>query len=154
MVKKQIEEETAKVKKGFTEEMLGPTSQIPDLIQLPKDGMSHDDVLNLTKNYLGCGEYNWKDGTFSGTVYNGNDVLTDLMTKVYGMAAWTNPLHPDAFPGVRKMEAEIVRMCCNLFNVSKDGLTRSPDLKLCPRNQCFDLDRLRDVESKKFQSKN
>jgi glutamate/tyrosine decarboxylase-like PLP-dependent enzyme len=37
---------------------------------------------------------------------------------VYGMAAWTNPLHPDAFPGVRKMEAEIVRMCCDLFNVS------------------------------------
>ena len=41
------------------------------------------------------------------------------MTKVYGMAAWTNPLHPDAFPGIRKMEAEVVRMCCDLFNVSK-----------------------------------
>ncbi len=38
------------------------------------------------------------------------------MTEVYGMAAWTNPLHPDAFPGIRKMEAEIVRICCNLFN--------------------------------------
>ena len=38
------------------------------------------------------------------------------MTEVYGLAAWTNPLHPDAFPGVRKMEAEIVRMSCNLFN--------------------------------------
>ena len=38
------------------------------------------------------------------------------MTEVYGLAAWTNPLHPDAFPGVRKMEAEIVRMCCNLFS--------------------------------------
>ena len=58
-----------------------------------------------------------KDGTLSGTVY-GTDNLTNLMTKVYGMAAWSNPLHPDAFPGVRKMEAEIVRMCCNLFNVS------------------------------------
>ena len=41
------------------------------------------------------------------------------MTKVYGMAAWTNPLHPDAFPGIRKMEAEVVRMCCDLFNVSR-----------------------------------
>jgi hypothetical protein len=29
--------------------------------------------------------------------------------QVYEMMAWTNPLHPDAFPGLRKMEAEIVR---------------------------------------------
>ena len=38
------------------------------------------------------------------------------MTNVYGMSAWSNPLHPDTFPGIRKMEAEIVRMCCDLFN--------------------------------------
>ena len=29
--------------------------------------------------------------------------------QVYEMMAWANPLHPDAFPGLRKMEAEIVR---------------------------------------------
>ena len=40
------------------------------------------------------------------------------MTQVYGMSAWSNPLHPDCFPGIRKMEAEIVRMCCDLFNGS------------------------------------
>lgn len=28
---------------------------------------------------------------------------------------WTNPLHIDIFPGVRKMEAEIVRIVCGLF---------------------------------------
>ncbi|CAJ0932616.1 unnamed protein product [Ranitomeya imitator] len=38
------------------------------------------------------------------------------LRKVYGEFAWSNPLHPDVFPGVRKMEAEIVRMACNLFN--------------------------------------
>jgi len=52
-------------------------------------------------------------------IYLGNDVLTSLMTQVYGMAAWTNPLHPDAFPGIRKMEAEIVRMCCNLVSMTR-----------------------------------
>ena len=118
MVKKQIEDETNKVRKGFTEEMLSPTTELADLNVMPREGMTHDDVLKLTKEYLGCGKFNWKDGTFSGTVYNGNDVLTELMTKVYGLAAWTNPLHPDAFPGIRKMEAEIVRMCCDLFHVS------------------------------------
>lgn len=118
MVKKQIEEETEKVRVSFEKEMLEPTINLEDINQLPVDKKSPDQVLELTKAYLGCGEFDWKQGTFSGTVYNGNEELTDLMTKVYGMAAWTNPLHPDAFPGVRKMEAEIVRMCCDLFNGS------------------------------------
>ncbi len=43
------------------------------------------------------------------------------MTEVYGLAAWTNPLHPDTFPGVRKMEAEVVRMCCQLFRGGPDS---------------------------------
>jgi hypothetical protein len=41
---------------------------------------------------------------------SGSSELTDIMTEVYGLAAWTNPLHADAFPGIRKMEAEIVRI--------------------------------------------
>lgn len=36
------------------------------------------------------------------------------------MFAWSNPLHPDVFPDVRKMEAEVVRMCCTMFNGNED----------------------------------
>ena len=118
MVQKQIKEETEKVRVSFEAEMLKPTNELEDMLKLPSSKMSPEEVLKLTKTYLGCGHFDWKQGTFSGTVYNGNEELTDLMTKVYGLAAWTNPLHPDAFPGVRKMEAEIVRMCCDLFQVS------------------------------------
>ncbi len=32
------------------------------------------------------------------------------------MFALSNPLHPDVFPMVRKMEAECVQMVINLFN--------------------------------------
>lgn len=38
------------------------------------------------------------------------------MTEVYGIASYTNPLHSDIFPGVCKMEAEIIRIACRLFN--------------------------------------
>ena len=38
------------------------------------------------------------------------------MTTVFGMTAYTNPLNPDAFPGIRKMEAEV----------------RSEGLDMCP----------------------
>ena len=40
-----------------------------------------------------------------------------------------------------------------LLLVRKDRLTRSPDLKLRPKNRIFDLDRLRAFESKKFEAK-
>lgn len=43
-------------------------------------------------------------------------ILTCFCSQVYGDFAWSNPLHPDIFPGVRKMEAEVVRMACTLFN--------------------------------------
>lgn len=38
------------------------------------------------------------------------------MTEVYGIASYTNPLHSDIFPGVCKMEAEIIRIACHLFH--------------------------------------
>ena len=44
-----------------------------------------------------------------------------VMTTVYGLTAYTNPLNPDAFPGIRKMEAEVVRMAGNLFNGDREG---------------------------------
>lgn len=43
------------------------------------------------------------------------------MTSVYGLTAYTNPLNPDAFPGIRKMEAEVVRMAVNLFHGDREG---------------------------------
>lgn len=43
------------------------------------------------------------------------------MNQVYGMFAWTNPLHSDVFPDIRKMEAEVVRMCCTIFNGDKES---------------------------------
>ncbi|GLD56092.1 sphingosine-1-phosphate lyase 1 isoform X2 [Lates japonicus] len=61
-------------------------------------------------------EVQWEKGCVSGAVYWGDETLTKLLVKVYGDFAWSNPLHPDIFPGVRKMEAEVVRMSCTLFH--------------------------------------
>lgn len=38
------------------------------------------------------------------------------MGNVYAIASYTNPLHPDIFPGICKMEAEVVRIACHLFH--------------------------------------
>ncbi|KAH9502524.1 Sphingosine-1-phosphate lyase 1 [Bulinus truncatus] len=86
------------------------------LIKLPENGLNEQKVLEELLKYKQMSNNSWKKGMVSGTVYSGDDHLTELMAKTYGMFAWANPLHPDVFPDVRKMEAEIVRMCCSLFN--------------------------------------
>ncbi|NXG28841.1 SGPL1 lyase, partial [Dromaius novaehollandiae] len=82
---------------------------------LPEQGMSQSEVLEKMKEYSSK-DVRWEDGKVSGTVYSGEEKLTRLLVKVYEEFAWSNPLHPDIFPGLRKMEAEVVRIACTLFN--------------------------------------
>ncbi|XP_044159022.1 sphingosine-1-phosphate lyase 1 [Bufo gargarizans] len=83
---------------------------------LPHTGLKQEQVMEKLKEYSALSEVSWEQGKVSGTVYSGDERLTQLLVKVYGEFAWSNPLHPDVFPGVRKMEAEVIRMACNLFN--------------------------------------
>ncbi len=116
MVRRKVEQEMEKVKAGFEHELLSPMNHVDDLVRLPEKGLTKDQVLERAKSYLGVCEFDWKSGSHSGTVYYGSADLTDLMTEVYGLSMWSNPLHPEAFPGIRQMEAEVVRMACDLFN--------------------------------------
>ncbi|TMS04384.1 Sphingosine-1-phosphate lyase 1 [Larimichthys crocea] len=84
--------------------------------QLPAKGLSQSQVLDKIREYETLNDVEWEKGCVSGAVYWGDESLTNLLVKVYGDFAWSNPLHPDIFPGVRKMEAEVVRMACTLFN--------------------------------------
>ena len=52
----------------------------------------------------------------SGAVYNYNIEANKLFTDVYGLFASTNPLQPDVFPGIRKMEVEVIEMCVDMFH--------------------------------------
>ena len=38
------------------------------------------------------------------------------------MTAYTNPLHAEVFPEIRKMEAEIIRITLNLYNGSSESV--------------------------------
>ncbi|TYJ51647.1 hypothetical protein B9479_007767 [Cryptococcus floricola] len=60
------------------------------------------------------------EGRVSGAVYHGGDDLNEIINQAMAKFVVTNPLHPDVFPGLRKMESEIVSMVLNLFNGS-DG---------------------------------
>ena len=63
----------------------------------------------------------WENGRVSGAVYHGGADLLDLQSHAYKLFSVSNPLHPDAFPGVRKMEAEIVAMVLDMYNAPPTG---------------------------------
>ncbi|KAF0312527.1 Sphingosine-1-phosphate lyase [Amphibalanus amphitrite] len=120
-VRRKIEKETRHMQDNMNAEIVRMNAGMPFLRRLPDRGISAEQVLAEARRYCALGKFSYKEGCLSGTVYNGSADLTELMTQVYGLAAWSNPLHPDVFPGVRKMEAEIIRMCCQLFSGGPDS---------------------------------
>jgi sphinganine-1-phosphate aldolase len=58
----------------------------------------------------------WHHGKVSGAVYHGGNDLRDVIVASYQRYCVANPLHPEIFPAVRKMEAEVVAMCLQLYN--------------------------------------
>ena len=84
---------------------------------LPETGMQPDEVVQLMNRYQKLGTVQWRSGRVSGGVYAAmsDEKLQALMKDVFGETAYTNPLHADIFPGIRKMETEVVRMAIDLF---------------------------------------
>ncbi|XP_017108341.2 sphingosine-1-phosphate lyase [Drosophila bipectinata] len=117
-VRRQIETELAKAKNDFETEIQKNNAHLTYSEVLPEKGLSKAEILRLVDEHLKAGHYDWRDGRVSGAVYGYKPELVELVTEVYGKASYTNPLHADLFPGVCKMEAEVVRMACNLFHGS------------------------------------
>jgi sphinganine-1-phosphate aldolase len=85
-------------------------------VTLPREGWTDDQVLKELDGLTGMEHTRWEDGRVSGAVYSGEEDLLRLQTEAFGKFTVANPIHPDVFPGVRKMEAEIVAMVLSLFN--------------------------------------
>ncbi|SPO26161.1 probable sphingosine-1-phosphate lyase [Ustilago trichophora] len=68
------------------------------------------------------GQMVWKGGKVSGAVYHGGDDLSELLADSIKQFLVSNPLHPDVFPGVRKMEAEIVSMVLRMYNAPPEAV--------------------------------
>lgn len=90
-------------------------------LKLPAKGLKENELLKEIERYNGMCDVKWDEGRVSGAVYHGETDLTGILTKVYSKFAWSNPLHVDIFPDVRKMEAEVVQMCVNMFKGGKDA---------------------------------
>ncbi|KAL5528632.1 DPL1 [Sanghuangporus sanghuang] len=93
----------------------------PDVVRhlsLPAEGRSPEWILPEMDKMDGeaVKHTNWKGGRMSGAVYHGGEDMQQVIVDAFRKYCVSNPLHPDAFPAVRKMEAEIVAMCLRMYN--------------------------------------
>ncbi|KAJ8023088.1 Sphingosine-1-phosphate lyase 1 [Holothuria leucospilota] len=121
IIKGKVKEEVAKNVKKIGEEMYPNKEGDRFLTELPADGISQKEILSRLESYEATSIADWKNGRVSGCVYGGTEELSSLCSEVYHRFAWTNPLHPDVFPGVRRMEAEVVAMCLKLYNAGPEA---------------------------------
>jgi sphinganine-1-phosphate aldolase len=88
---------------------------------LPAAGWGPDQVRAELEKLSEMDHARWEDGRVSGAVYHGGKELQQLQMEAFGKFGVSNPIHPDVFPGVRKMEAEVVAMVLAMFNAPEDG---------------------------------
>ncbi|XP_068631006.1 sphingosine-1-phosphate lyase [Battus philenor] len=116
MVKRKIEEKMSEIKRDFRRDVTKRLAGVTVRHELPENGLPAEQVSEEIKDHLTLGIYDWKKGSVSGAVYHLSDEIAKVACDAYSLTAYTNPLHADVFPGVNKMEAEVVRMAINLFH--------------------------------------
>ncbi|ROW12929.1 hypothetical protein VPNG_04644 [Cytospora leucostoma] len=109
-VKAQVDETMAKLS-----QKLVPAGE-KRYVALPKKGWGDGELRAELDRLADMDHTRWEDGYVSGAVYHGEEELMRLQTEAYGKFTVANPIHPDVFPGVRKMEAEVVAMVLGLFS--------------------------------------
>ncbi|ROT43258.1 sphingosine-1-phosphate lyase [Sodiomyces alkalinus F11] len=109
-VQKQVGETLAKLQSKMV-----PTN-LTRYVTLPKEGLSEDAIRAELDTLANMDHTRWEEGYVSGAVYHGEEDLLKLQTEAFGKFTVANPIHPDVFPGVRKMEAEVVAMVLAMFN--------------------------------------
>ncbi|CAD6890041.1 unnamed protein product [Tilletia controversa] len=136
--RRRVERDLGKAMKDVETKLIPPTPHLSLNTELPSYGKSPDwlmqELRKLQQLEVGGpepigfenwearnGEAVWRSGKISGAVYHGGQEMSDLLANAIKMFMLTNPLHPDVFPGVRKMEAEVISMVLRMFNAPEDG---------------------------------
>ncbi|BFZ58252.1 hypothetical protein PYCC9005_005314 [Savitreella phatthalungensis] len=106
---------------GLDEKML-PKPGVTRHQHLPVKGLNEDQLKGELQKLHEMGlSTDWENGKVSGAIYHGGKEMGDLLASAYSTFSLSNPLHPDVFPGVRKMDAEVVQMALNMFNAPTTG---------------------------------
>ena len=115
VIQSMVQREIAKVKVMMDQSFKQTVDPPQSNKVLPPKGLTREALCRECEAHAAMGSWEWQKGRVSGAVYVYDEEHMDMLGDVYSLFCEANPLHPDVFPGVRKMEAEIVSMCLQLF---------------------------------------
>ncbi|CAD5228818.1 unnamed protein product [Bursaphelenchus okinawaensis] len=118
-VKKKIEAEMAPTLKSIEHSIHDCDESKEFMAVIPAGAKSVEQIVQKAAEYSSMNKkFDYKTGKISGAIYTdiGDEQHIEVLTKIFQTYAFSNPLHPDIFPGARKMEAEVVRMVASLFH--------------------------------------
>ncbi|KAJ7646954.1 pyridoxal phosphate-dependent transferase [Roridomyces roridus] len=120
--RRKVKTEMDKARLDIENSLVAKGADVTRHLSLPAEGHTPEWILaEMEKMDQEMGKPNtWKAGKLSGAVYHGGDDMERVIVAAYAKYCVSNPLHPDVFPTIRKMEAEIVAMTLRLYN-NPDG---------------------------------
>ena len=110
MIRSQIEKQVREASEKMENKLVALGPDTVRHSKIPTDGWPASKVKSELEQLHEMTHTRWEDGFVSGAVYHGGQDLLDVQVDAFGKFTVANPIHPDVFPGVRKMEAEIVAM--------------------------------------------
>lgn len=118
-VRKKINSDVQAASDKMQEKLAGLGPGVNRYSRLPVEGWTAEQVKAELGVLNDMEHTKWEDGRVSGAVYHGGQELVDVQWEASKMFAVSNPIHPDVFPAVRKMEAEVVAMVGMLKRIGK-----------------------------------
>lgn len=120
IIKPKVEAELESTKAMMYDMIIKNDLSLLQFPVLPQEGLEDRTVLEELDKLQLLEHSDWSKGRVSGGVYHGGNDLLQLQADAYAKYSIANQLHPDVFPGVRKMESEIVSMVLDIFNAPKE----------------------------------
>jgi sphinganine-1-phosphate aldolase len=136
-MRKRIETEMDSAKAEIERLLLPQGKDVVRHLSLPRKGQTLEWILDSMEQMdeEAPSHADYRDGKLSGAVYrthtpflsllnyrsapssvDGGDDMERVLVAAFQRYCVSNPLHPDVFPAIRKMEAEIVAMCLRMYN--------------------------------------
>lgn len=120
-IKSKLDKELSETIGKMGDSIMKNNDDLLQVIEIPAHGLTSKEIESELDKLQELEHSDWHNGRVSGAVYHGGDELLKLQAEAYYKYSVSNQLHPDVFPGVRKMEAEVVSMVLKIFNAPETG---------------------------------
>ena len=123
-MRRRIERESAEALARLERSLRPYRGRRSPLARLPEEGLGREALLAEVEALAAEERGRWEEGFASGAVYHGDPEHVAFLNRVYAAASQANPLHPDLWPSIARMEAEVVAMTASML-----GAPPEPDPK-------------------------